>query len=140
MSPKKMANRSLLPTLNTAYYEFTKYTLNRFGDLGDDGMLAAIINLKHKFPDTTISLQPRDGDVPFCLFLQTQLMSRALAQTKQAAEIVFMDSITNLDQLNSTLTTFHTWTPAGAIPIGLAITESQTIPDYEQGKLSYENC
>jgi hypothetical protein len=67
-------------------------------------------------------------------------MSRALAQTKQAAEIVFMDSTTNLDQLNSTLTTFHTWTPAGAIPIGLAITESQTIPDYEQGKLSYENC
>jgi len=137
MSPQQIANRSILPSLNTAYYEYGKYTTKRYGDLGGESMFEAIEKLQIKYPGTTILLQRPTADMPFCLFVQTPLMLRVLQTVEQASEIVFMDSTTNLDQLNTSLTTFHTWTPAGAVPIGLAMTATQTIRDYVQGTDPY---
>ena len=54
-------------------------------------------------------------------------------QGSQAAEIVFIDTTSHADIMNTSVTLMLTWSPVGALPLGVLLTDSQKERAYKQG-------
>lgn len=79
-------------------------------------------NLKHSIdPVYKISHNEEDYAVSLC----TSIMQRAARHLVQSSEILFVDATSNCDVQNHKLYFFATQSPAGGIPLGCIITNSQ---------------
>lgn len=64
--------------------------------------------------------------------LVTPLMARAHARP-QAAEVMFVDTVTHVDMTHTNVTLMFTWTPVGAVPLGVLLTACETERSFVQG-------
>ena len=66
-----------------------------------------------------------EGTKPMILTICTPLMIRASATIQQTGEMVFCDSISTLDRLNTFMFIISTSTPASGIPLGVMVTSDE---------------
>jgi len=134
LSVIERADTSVFPKPDFFYKHFNKFSTAINGDLGGGRMTEAILKLQEEFPSCTILFQPKTAEAQMSLCIVTPLMKRVLKMTPQAAEIVFIDTTSHVDLQNNNVTPILTWSPAGGLPIGVLITESQNEEAYCQGK------
>ena len=65
-------------------------------------------------------------EVVFALCIVTSLMPRATTRLRQASELIFMDSTSNLDELKLRFFIIWTYSTAGGLPLGFFITNNET--------------
>ncbi|XP_050703227.1 uncharacterized protein LOC126988878 [Eriocheir sinensis] len=73
-----------------------------------------------------------DGE-KFAVVLVTEFMGRIHEKCREAGEVVFVDTTSHLDQLNTAVTPFLCAGPAGALPLGVIFTSSQDEESYTAG-------
>ena len=66
------------------------------------------------------------GDVNFSVAVVTPLMIRVHQNIRASSELVFMDSTSNLDELNLRLFFMCAHSPAGGLPLAVFITSNET--------------
>ena len=74
-----------------------------------------------QFPNET-----KIRDVNFAVAVATPLMTRVREHIRASSELVFMDSTSNLDELNLKLFLMCTHSPAGGLPLAIFITSNET--------------
>jgi hypothetical protein len=129
------ADTSIFPKPNFFYKYYNNYATSINGDLGGHTMNEAIQQLKIEFPECTFVFQPKTKQQQMSLCIMTPLMKRVIRSVPQAAELVFMDTTSHVDLQNNNVTLLLTWSPAGGLPIGVIITESQLEESYFNGEL-----
>ena len=131
----QMADGSTNPNTRAFYYQFNKFNEAINGDLGGDKMWELIASLEKLLPGVGIAYQrpSQEKEKDMVIAIVTPLMRRVHESVSQAAEIMFVDSTSHVDLLNTSVTLMLTWSPAGALPLGVLLTDSQTERAYNQG-------
>lgn len=93
---------------------------------------------------TGVKLSFDDSDTEnWAVLIVTPVMLRAQEST-QASEIIFIDSTSSVECSQSTLTVVLTASPAGAVPIGVLIHNTQSTVGYTKAfallKQNFPNC
>ncbi|KAJ8961314.1 hypothetical protein NQ314_005963 [Rhamnusium bicolor] len=95
----------------------------QYGDRSGENMFFQLEeNLKHSI-DTVYKITHNEED--YAVSLCTPIMQRAARHLVQSSEILFVDATSNCDVQNHQLYFFATQSPAGGIPLGCIITNSQ---------------
>ena len=87
---------------------------------------------KYKTQNPQLTIETEIDDQTFCAVLVTPFMRR-VSGLQESAEIVFVDSTSNCDQLNMSVTPILCCSPAGAVPIAVVFTSSQDEETYSKG-------
>jgi len=139
LSVEDRANSSKSPNLESFHYVHKKYKLEKFGDMGGDRMFKVISEFASNSA-ARISIR-RKGEILDGVLLNettiaivTPLILRVLCNVEQSAQIVFMDTTSCIDVMNTNTTLIMTWSPVGALPVGFILSESQSERAYIQGK------
>ena len=129
------ADNSINPNKWAFYNHFHKENRAINGDLGGEQMYQKFDHLPSQFPEVNIAIQKasKEDQNDFVVAIITPLMTRVLASIPQAAEVVFVDTTSHVDLQNTSVTLLLTWTPAGALPIGVLLTDCQTERAFERG-------
>jgi len=132
----ELADSSIHPSISGVYRQFEKYNTTLNGDLGRDKMWDLVADLEKTCPGVRIAFQRANAadDKDMGIAILTPLMSRVHAHVPQAAEILFVDTTSHVDTMNTSVTIMLTWTSSGALPLGVLLTDSQTDRAYRQGK------
>ena len=75
----------------------------------------------------------REDGKDMAIAIVTPLMKRVHETVSQAAEVMFVDSTSHVDVINTSVTLMLTWSPAGAVPLGVLLTDSQSEKAYKGG-------
>lgn len=126
-----MASAALNPTLRAVYYIKELWLQNHHGTLGGENMFSAIE--KYADPHPTSMIQYEHVGDKFTVALVTEFMLRVHQEFKEAGEVVFVDTTSHLDQLNTAVTPLLCVGPAGALPLGVVFTSSQDEASYIAG-------
>jgi len=130
---KERADTSVFPKPQYFYKYYTKYLTEINGDLGGVLMNQAIEKLQKDFPECVFAFQPKTNEKQMSLCIGTPLMKRILGFVPQSSELLFMDTTGHVDTMNNNITLILTWSPAGGLPVGVLITESQQEEAYYNG-------
>lgn len=137
LSIQERADASINPSRRSLYHQFHKYHESVSGDLGGDKMWDLMEDIKEKMPGgVRVAFQrasPAEGK-DMCVAIITPLMERVHAVLPQAAEMMFVDTTSHVDLTNTSVTLLLTWCPAGAVPLGVLFTDSQSERAYTQGR------
>ena len=126
-----VANTRINPKPRSVYHMWQCWRSNAYGSYVGSNVYAAIKNYALENPDLHIELKLMGS--AFVCAVVTPLMMRVHKLVPLAAEIVFVNSTTNLDQTNCTLTVFLCGSPIGALPLGVVISTSQDQDSYTEG-------
>ena len=74
-----------------------------------------------------------DGESDYTIAIVTKFMRRIHAEMRESSEVVFMDSTSHADLLNTVLTLIVCPSPAGALPLAVILTANQTTESYAKG-------
>lgn len=96
-----------------------------------------VASLESTIPGVRIAFQrPSVGSgKDMGIAIVTPLMMRVHALVPQAAEIIFVDTTSHVDLLNTSVTVMLTWCSTGALPLGVLLTDCQTERAYKQGTI-----
>lgn len=135
LTVEEVADASVNPKLHSFYYHFDQ--LNKFynGDNGGEEMWKRIADLQRDFPGTKVAYQRPDGLNEMVVCILTPLMQRVHAYMPRSKEIMFVDTTSHVDLCNTSVTFLLTWTVAGAVPLGIILSYSQTEKAFNQGDI-----
>ena len=105
------------------------------GEIGGDSMFSAIKSYAERNPNSTIVVE-EIGDAKFVAVLVTEYMMRIHRQLKSSSEVVFVDTTSHVDRMNTCVTPFLCVGPVGAAPLGVVFSSSQDEASYTAGKRS----
>ncbi|KAK3865657.1 hypothetical protein Pcinc_028751 [Petrolisthes cinctipes] len=83
-----------------------------------------------------MELEVHDGG-NFVIDLVTDLMMRCHQELKASSEVVFVDTTSHMDQLNTAVTPLLCAGPVGVVPLGIIFSSSQDEISYKRGKVVY---
>jgi len=139
LSVEDRADSSTVPNLDSFYYVHKKFKMDKFGGMGGNKMFQVIEEFA-KSSDASISVR-RKGEIlsngvtvtETTIAIVTPLILRVLANIEQSGEILFMDTTSCIDSMNTNATIIMTWSPVGGLPVGFILSESQCEQAYAQG-------
>ncbi len=126
---EEQADASVSPNLRSYYYWYQTFQRKYYGNTTGDNLSETLKKFK-ELSDVKISVQDRAAGKPNCpdqemiASVSTPFMQRVLSNIPQSAEILFMDSTSNLDIANTNFTMIMTWSAVGALPVGFLLTET----------------
>lgn len=127
----ELANNSNNPSKRATAYLREKWLKCNHGSVGGEDMYLAL----EKYASSSKSLIKMDIDGDwFCIALVTPFMIRIHKSLKEAGEVVFVDTTSHVDQVNTAITPLLCAGPAGASPLGVIFSSSQDERSYESGK------
>lgn len=132
LSIEEKADASNIPKLRSFYYWNNKSRTEKFGDMGGPAMFKAISELK---TDAEINFQEKSYEKEMVITVITPFIKRVLSSVPQTSEIIFMDTTSHVDLMNTSVTLIMTWSAVGGLPVGLILSDSQTEEAYAQGKI-----
>ena len=130
-----MANSSLNPSSAAVQYLRRKWLAERVGGFDNESMLKRLEQYNTQNPHITIISDSSEDKL--CIVLITPFMRRVNQYMREAAEIVFVDSTSNCDQLNMAVTPLMCATAAGAMPLAVLFTSSQDEMIFTKGILKF---
>ena len=128
---KGLADHSLNPSMRAIRNLMDVWRAKTVGGLDNTSMSSMLQTYQTQNPHLTIDMDC--DDKAFCAVLVTPFMRR-VSGLKESAEIIFIDSTANCDQLNMSVTPLLCCSPAGALPGAIAFTSSQDEETYTRGK------
>lgn len=128
-----LANHGINPSSRSVAYLREKWLKEHYGNVVGQDMFSAIKNhAKSIKPTTELELEVH-GDGDFTAVLVTDFMRRVHQEFESAREVVFVDTTSHVDQLNTAVTPLLRAGPAGAAPLGTIFTSSQDEISYTRG-------
>ena len=103
------------------------------GLIETESIATAVNRYKVNNPQHIIACDTTDGDESFAIVLVSDFMQRIHSNIKATGEVVFIDSTSDVDKSNATLTLLVCASPAGALPLAVIITSGQSKQDYKRG-------
>ena len=126
-----IANSAINPTRRAVAYIHECWLQQHHGNIGGNTMFHAIKSYAEKNKGSIIRVE---GDEDrFTIVLVTEFMLRVHKEFREAGELVFVDTTSHVDQLNTCVTVLLCSGPAGAAPLGVIFTSSQSEEAYEAG-------
>lgn len=127
------ADRSLCPTMKDWYHLADSLQIKQHGDRGGESMHLKLKELSSKHPDQCFYRESRgrNGELLWSFVLQTPVMRRVFQEVSDAKDILFTDSTSSCDLLNTALTLMVSASSAGALPVAVALHSSQTADCYK---------
>ena len=122
------ANRSINPDLE-AVKHLRKHWEN-VGGTSDNSVMAAVRRYSTRYKNNKISCKEFRGGC--CIVLVTEFMLRVHKYHQASQEVVFVDSTTDVDQLNCCLTVMVCPSATGALPLAVLLTSGQSILEYHE--------
>ena len=126
INPEKIQDTRYLPESRQIYHLWDKWRKASYGTTWNDSL--ALLQKKCN-SDPRIKIC-EDKKV---ISIVTPLMERVHKFIPQAAEMVFIDSTSSVDQFQSSVTFIMTASPIGAMPLGVIISDGQDEESYTQG-------
>ena len=123
-----VAKTSINPKPSFVYYLWKQWRQQQFGSYHGENMFSSIADYASKNEEITIKLEQFQSS--FICVVITPLMQRVHKLLKTASEIVFVDSTSNLDQTQSSLTILLCAAPIGAITLGAIVLSYQEQDSY----------
>lgn len=130
-----LANSALHPTRRAVYQIRELWIKENHGTLGGENMFAAIDKYAAANPNSKIEYKCHGEK--FAIVLVSEFMLRIHQEFREAGEVVFVDTTSHLDQLNTALTPLLCAGPAGALPLGVIFTSSQDEESYTIGNVAF---
>ena len=127
--PKISSNRSYAPDYKWVYNFSSKFNKEKFGRLNGPESIAKAIeyakkyNTKHGEELCHVWQRP-DGH--YIVIIHEPMTNRVHSTLPQAGDIVFIDSTSSLDRVDSKYFRLLTVSPAGGLPLGAIITSSES--------------
>ncbi|XP_064109019.1 uncharacterized protein LOC135217219 [Macrobrachium nipponense] len=126
-----MANNAINPTQRAMEHLWDVWRQEKHGSVGGESMFTQIEKYAADNPGTIIEIL-REGD-NFIIVLVTEFLLRVHKNMREACEVVFVDTTTHVDQLNTAVTPLLCGGPCGALPLGVIFTSSQAEQSYTKG-------
>lgn len=126
-----IANGAKNPGAKTVYYLRELWLKQNHGSVGGNSMFQCIKDYSGKNPKCNILLE--GDDKSFTAVLVTEFMLRVHKEFRESCEVVFVDTTSHVDQLNTAVTVLLCAGPAGAAPLGLIFSSSQDEAGYHAG-------
>lgn len=125
-----MANNAINPSRRAVAYLRDLWLSKNHGSVGGTAMFAAI----RKYAQETDSrIEIVTNGESFVVVLVTEFMLRIHKELREASKVVFVDSTSHVDQLNTAVTPFMCAGPAGSLPLGVVFASSQEEASYTAG-------
>ncbi|XP_071959838.1 uncharacterized protein [Antedon mediterranea] len=126
---QEAADRAHCPDLQSCYRVFYKEFRTHYGDTGGAKMMLfldkKVQDFNENHNDECVKLETTcDGQTVIAIC--TPLMKRVHSMWKISKEMVFVDSSGNMDRQNCRVFLLLTHSPAGALPLGVLITSSES--------------
>ena len=128
-----IANHSINPTQRAIQWLRDKWLAKHVGGLDHISMKECLQKYQDQNQDLVIDSDIQDNGC-YCILLLTPFMKRVHERIREAGEIVFIDSTSNCDGLNTVVTPILCASPAGALPLGFLFMSSQDEMMYTKGK------
>ncbi|KAK3884943.1 hypothetical protein Pcinc_010786 [Petrolisthes cinctipes] len=127
-----LANHGINPSPRSSAWIREVWLTENHGHLSGESMFSAIQKYKNNNEATRIELEVYDGG-NFAIVLVTDLMMRCHQELKSSSEVVFVDTTSHMDQLNTAVTPLLCAGPVGAVPLGIIFSSSQDEISYKRG-------
>ncbi|KAK3891390.1 hypothetical protein Pcinc_004689 [Petrolisthes cinctipes] len=127
-----LANHGINPSLRLSAWIREVWLTENHGQLSGESMFSAIKKYAEISEATRIELEVHDG-ATFAIILVTDLMMRCHQELKASSEVVFVDTTSHEDQLNTAVTPLLCAGPVGAVPLGIIFSSSQDEIGYKRG-------
>ena len=128
----QMADRNINPDLTWIRKQYRMYTKAMYGDGKNDVDKLKKYAMDHSSQvDMKFEFSPDNSK--YTIALVTPLIKRVHELMPESKEVVFLDSTANVDTLNSVLTILVCASPAGALPLGIFIADSNAKESYIRG-------
>ena len=127
-----VANNSINPKHRAVTYLHDVWLKKNHGGLGGTSMQTAIQKYFETNPGSLIEM--KFSETSFAIALVTPLMQRIHQGLKESAEVVFVDTSSHVDKINTVVTLLLCAGPAGALPLGLIFTSLQEQSSYIKGE------
>ncbi|KAJ8018274.1 hypothetical protein HOLleu_43823 [Holothuria leucospilota] len=123
------ADRSICPDLQFCFRLFYKEFKKHYGEPGGDDMMATLKEnlLRYNSGQNENCVKAEtvpDGQIVIAIC--TPLMKRVHEKWNYSGEMMFVDSSGNMDKQNCRVFLFLTHSPAGALPVGVVVTSSES--------------
>lgn len=129
-----MANNAINPSRRAVSHLRDIWLAENHGSVGGTAMFTAIRKYAQE-TDSRIEMVT-DGE-KFVVVLVTEFMLRIHKELREACEVVFVDTTSHVDQLNTAVTPFMCAGPAGPVPLGVVFASSQEEASYTAGTHHY---
>lgn len=127
-----LANHGTNPSPRSAGWLREVWLMENHGQLSGESMFSAIKKYAENCKATKIELEVHDGGT-FVIVLVTDLMMRCHQELKASSEVVFVDTTSHMDQLNTAVTPLLCAGPVSAVPLGIIFSSSQDEAGYRRG-------
>ena len=127
-----IADRRINPTLSTIRNLRLRWMEKHHGKYYDVSVIETIQKVQERMPHHNIAYE--ENEKGLVVVLVTDYMLRVHKEMKLSSEVMFVDTTSNVDQTNCSLTILGCASPAGGLPLGVIITSTQTKEDYVKGK------
>ncbi|XP_050724616.1 uncharacterized protein LOC127002576 [Eriocheir sinensis] len=127
----EVANNSINPKYRAVSHLHDVWLKENHGGLGGFSMQTAIEKYFQSNPGSLIEME--FSETSFAIALVTPLMQRIHQKLKESAEVVFVDTTSHVDQINTAVTLLLCAGPSGALPLGLIFTSSQEQSSFIKG-------
>ena len=127
-----LANNSINPGARSVYYHSDVWMTDNYGAVGGNDMFSAIRKYAESNPDSIIEVE--ENEDKFVAVLVTPCMHRIHKEFREACEVVFVDTTSHVDSINTCATPLLCVGPTGAAPLGIIFASSQDEASYTAGK------
>lgn len=128
-----MANNSINPKCRSMHHLRDQWQAKNPSSPGGLDMLSAIKRYAERYPASRIAWDADDNR--FVVVLATELMLRVHKEFREAGEVVFVDTSSHVDQINTNVTPLLCTSPVGAMPLGIIFSTSEDEASYTKGKI-----
>lgn len=127
-----MANNSINPKPRAVSYLRELWLKDNHGTLGGETMFSSIQKYAESNPNSHIEFENDENG--FVIVLVTEFMFKIHHEFRESGEVIFVDTTSHVDQLNTALTPLLCASPIGGLPLGVIFTSSQAETSYTKGK------
>ena len=127
----ELANNATNPSKRAISYLREKWIKENHGSFGGEDMYSAIQKYASN-SESTIKVECEGHS--FAIVVITPFMKRIHKAFQESKEVVFVDTTSHVDHLNTAVTPLLCAGPAGAAPLGIILTSSQDEKSYVSGK------
>lgn len=127
-----MANNSINPKPRAVRYLRDLWVKDNHGTLGGETMFSSIQKYAELHPDSKIEYEIYENR--FVIVLVTEFMLKIHDEFRESGEVIFVDTTSHVDQLNTALTPLLCASPIGGLPLGVIFTSSQEETSYTKGE------
>lgn len=128
-----MDNNSINPSSRSMHHLRKLWQAKNPGSPGGLNMLSAVKRYAERHPASRIAWDEDDGG--FVVVLATELMLRVHKEFREAGEVVFVDTSSHVDQINTNITPLLCTSPVGAMPLGVIFSTSEDEASYTKGMI-----